>query len=53
MELIGFYFIWYDFGISRQICHDTLSEDSWENGSHEWRRCDDPRFIAPGFFLLR
>ena len=47
MELIGFYFIWYAFGTSRQICHDTLSEDLWE-----WEprvmavyMCDDPRSI--------
>ena len=46
MQLIGFYFIWNAFGISRQICHDTLSEDSWE-----WDlqvtvfMCDDPRCI--------
>ena len=55
MELIGFYFISYAFGVSRQIYHDTLTEDSWE-----WEpralavcMCDDPRLIAPAFFLLR
>ena len=39
MELVGFYFIWYAFGISRYICHDTLSEDSCESdgGVHVWR----------------